>query len=156
MAYIQFYALIPDIAATEMRMITVPEPNEYGILPGEYELFEIYCNDTGCDCRRVFLAVTPPVTQEPVAVISFGWETHRFYSEWLNVGKNFSAVSAADREAVNLMRGIHLIDGSQSRAASAVLKMVTEQALNDHVYIDMLKEHYEMFRSVIGAPDSTD
>ena len=152
MAYVQLYELLPDVAMKETRTITAFEPNAFNVPPGEYGLVEMYCNDEACDCQRVFLAVISSVTQKPVAVITFGWESRQFYSKWFNRGENiaFSAMNPLDQEAVNYMYGIHLSEADcQSPIAQAILRMVTDQALNDKAYVDRLKQHYKLFREKV-------
>jgi len=152
MPYTKLNKLLPDVAKKETRTITAFEPNKYGVPAGDYGLVEMYCDDEGCDCQRVFLVVISSNTKKTVAVITFGWESKQFYTKWFNRGKNveFAKMDPLNQKAVNLMHGIHLSDTDrQSDIAPAVLKMVTEQALNDKTYVDRLKRHYKLFRSKV-------
>ena len=152
MSYVPMYDLLPEVAMKETRTITVFQGNEFGVPPGEYGLLEMYCNDEGCDCRRVFIMVVSSVTEDSVAVISFGWESKDFYSKWYNKGRvvKFTKLRKIDRYAVNNMHGIHLSDSSkQSKIAPAVLLMVTKCVLRDTTYTDRIKHHYKLFRAKV-------
>ena len=55
MSYISFSEYLPDLGPKETRwIVTVDDP----VLPADrYGLVEMYCDENGCDCRRVFLSV---------------------------------------------------------------------------------------------------
>jgi len=152
MPYAPMYELLPEVAMKETRTITVFPGNEFGVPPGNYGLIEMYCNDEGCDCRRVFITVISSVTEDSVAVITFGWSSLDFYTKWFYRGRavKFTELDEIDRYSINNMHGIHLNDTSkQSKIAPAILQMVTKCALNDTTYIDRLKRHYKLFRAKI-------
>jgi hypothetical protein len=152
MAYVRLYDLFPDVAMEETRTLTVFSYNKYGVPPGNYGLIEMYCNDEGCDCRRVFLAVISSVTKSIEAVITFGWESKAFYARWMNrgTGTSYSKMDAFDREIGDNMHGIHLnLASEQSKIAPNIMQMVTELVLSDKDYVDRLKRHYKLFRSKI-------
>jgi hypothetical protein len=48
-----FHDKCPDIAFREVRCITIRNNPDYPLLADEYAFLEMYCNDAGCDCRRV-------------------------------------------------------------------------------------------------------
>jgi hypothetical protein len=57
MPMVPFYTEFPDLAAEETRYAIV---RGHSRLPdGEYAFLEFYCNEPGCDCRRVFINVVP-------------------------------------------------------------------------------------------------
>src|SRR2546426_1807799 len=51
---------------------------------GDYGFIELYCDEPGCDCRRVMIDVLRPETgwSEIWATISYGWESLDFYRKW--------------------------------------------------------------------------
>jgi len=152
MSYVPMYELLPEVAMKETRTITVFPGNEFGAPPGNYGLLEMYCNDKGCDCRRVFITVVSSVTKDTVAVITFGWENKDFYSKWFSMGrvKKYSELSEFERHAVNDLYGTHLsVTSNQSTIAPAVLRMVTDCALRDTSYVERLKQHYMLFRAKV-------
>jgi hypothetical protein len=73
--------LLPDVARAETRSVILPASAGK---PAEQFLFsEMYCDEPGCDCRRVVFQVVP--AKEPrsvLAMISYGWEPDGFYREW--------------------------------------------------------------------------
>ncbi len=55
MPFAPFHSLFPDLAARETRSIVTFNDDE---LPeATYGLVELYCNERGCDCRRVIFQV---------------------------------------------------------------------------------------------------
>ncbi len=55
MAVTAFFTRFKDLAFREMRACTVPPGKE--IPAGGYGFLEFYCDDAGCDCRRVMIKV---------------------------------------------------------------------------------------------------
>ena len=55
MPYTVFHEKFPEIAKEETRsLIAIADPK----LPeGNYALVEAYCDEVGCDCRRVFFNI---------------------------------------------------------------------------------------------------
>jgi len=152
MPYVPMYELLPEIAMAETRTITVFKGSAFSVPAGDYGLLEMYCNDEGCDCRRVFISVISSVTKDIVAVITFGWESKAFYAKWFygGISVKLSELGEFDRQAVKDMHGIHLSNSSrQSEIAPAVLQMVTECALRDSAYVDRIKRHYKLFRAKV-------
>ena len=138
MPYAFFHERFPAISAKETRTLTAFNlPN----LPaGEYGLFEMYCNEPGCDCRRVLFNVIEENSLDVKAVIGYGWESHAFYAHWL--GRD-------DPEDILEMQGPALnLMSRQSPLAPALLKMMPV-ILSDTAYVERIKRHYAMFRTAI-------
>ena len=131
-----FSAKFADLAWQETRTITVRGRDE---LPdGEYAFVESYCDDAGCDCRRVMLTVLGRTSGSRVwATISYGWERAEFYERW--VGR---AAEGADT------KGPYLDPlNPQSRYADVLLGMF-EYVITDKAYVERLERHYWMFKAV--------
>ena len=129
-----FHERFLETAEKETRCMIIPSGKK---LPeGEYFLTESYCNDSSCDCRRVFINIIH--NQEIVATIGYGWEDLPFYERWL-----------ADKELPVEMKGPILeLGGQQSEQSSELLKLFKEVILRDIEYIERLKRHYDMFKSI--------
>ena len=127
-----FYVRFPDIAEKETRCIIIPPGKK---LPaGEYFLTESYCNDNKCDCRRVFINIV--YKNRIVATIGYGWEATDFYEKWLG-----------EESLAEDMKGPILeLGGQQTEHSAELLKLFKEVMLNDAVFIERLKRHYEMFK----------
>ena len=143
MPYQLFHDLFPEMAEDETRSITVfGESSETGLPPGQYMFCEMFCNDRGCDCRRVFFYVVASFRKDPVAVIAWGWEKPEFYAKWLHDD---------DPLMLQELTGPCLNLGSpQSEFAEDLLDLVREILLRDEAYIERVKRHYRLFRSRIG------
>jgi hypothetical protein len=139
MYYQPFNELFPEIAEKETRvLISVNHPN---LPPDEYALIESYCNEPGCDCRRVFLNVASSRRQKIEAVITFGWENEDFYTEWLGFD---------DPNVLNELKGPALNTASpQSELAPALLREVTQILQIDGNYVERLKRHYRLFKDAV-------
>ncbi|MEW6557048.1 MAG: hypothetical protein AB1349_06815 [Elusimicrobiota bacterium] len=143
MPYILFHDYFPDIAERETRTITVLENSPWDLPPAHYSPLEMYCDEPGCDCRRVFFYVTSSLTNHVVAVVAYGWESPEFYAK--GMGDDDTAV-------INELKGPALNFGSpQSDIAPKILDMIQKVVLQDQSYIQSLKTHYWMFRHRIDT-----
>ncbi len=146
MPYIFFHDYFPEIAERETRTITVPPGAGGPLPPGEYILCEMFCDERGCDCRRVFLYVIRRDYPDVEAVIAYGWEDAKFYAEWMHDD---------DPEIIAELQGPILNFGSPaSRLAPALLDAVSHLALGDAAYVERVKQHYRMFRDKVDARHS--
>ncbi len=76
-----FMERFPEKGASETRSVKVA--GRHDMPDGEYGFLELYCNEPGCDCRRVTIDVLRPETgwSRILATISYGWESLDFYAE---------------------------------------------------------------------------
>lgn len=138
MPFVLFHDHFPEIGKGETRTFTVLERSPAGLPPGHYALLEMYCDEPGCDCRRVFFYVVSSMRKDVEAVIAFGWERPEFYAEWMKDD---------DPKVIGDLRGPVLNFGSpQSPFAPAILELVKDVVLKDEQYVQRLQTHYWMFR----------
>ena len=141
MPYAFFNKHLPEIAERETRTITILEQSSSGLPPAQYALVEMYCDERGCDCRRVFFYVISSLRKDVEAVIAYGWERPEFYARWMGDD---------DPEIIKDLQGPVLNMGSpQSSLALAILEIVKDIILQDSAYIERIKTHYKMFRDKI-------
>ena len=138
MPYALFYDKFPDIAEKETRRLTVL--NLPDLPPGEYVLVEAYCDEPGCDCRRVFFQVIEWRTLQLKAVIAYGWESREFYADWFGMN---------DPESIRELQGPALnMTSVQSPLAPALLNHLGV-ILQDRQYVERLKQHYALFKAAV-------
>ena len=139
------HSRLPDLAKAETRTITVLEGNtSIPLPPGDYGFLEMFCNEPGCDCRRVFFNVISSRTQDTVAVIAYGWESRHFYRNWFKQGT---------KEDIAMLQGPELNWGSpQSKHADAILQLFKDSLLPQTDYIERVKGHYKLFRATVERP----
>ena len=138
MPYALFHYKFPDVAIKETRSFTSFDKPE--LAGDEFGLLEMYCDEPGCDCRRVMFCVMSQLRSKPVAYIGYGWEDEKFYM------KRFRFI---DRDDVQELQGPSLnLMSPQSNLAPAILEVVAE-ILEDRLYVERLKRHYNMFRATI-------
>jgi hypothetical protein len=152
MPYESFHARFPEIAQKETRTVTIVD---YPAVPkGSYGLIEMYCNESGCDCRRVFLDVYDWERRKSMAIIAYGWENEKFYRKWFG-GANDEFVRMGIKD---MMGPVLNMTSPQSKYAPAFLSLVTE-VLKDQMYVDRLKRHYKIFKDTVNRnapPDDED
>ena len=145
MPYQMFHELFPELAKQETRSAS--------FLPGEggdYGFVEMYCNEPGCDCRRVYFSVLSISRARVEAVISWGWESSSFYRNW---PRSFTPTAAEVKD----MKGPSLaVLSEQSEHAPALLEFVRNVLLKDPAYVERIKRHYQMFRDKIEKPAKTE
>ena len=79
-----FLEHFPEIAERETRTITLLQRSPSGLAPGDYSLLEMFCDEAGCDCRRVMFCVVSSHTKDVEAVVAYGWESRDFYAKWMH------------------------------------------------------------------------
>ncbi len=132
----------PELAERETRSVTVPAHSDVGLPPGEYGFLEMFCDEPGCDCRRVMFYVVSPGRKDELAVVAYGWESTDFYARWLKLD---------DPLMLAEMKGPVLNMGSpQSDLGPAILGLVRDVLLEDTAYVQRVKRHYKMFREPEG------
>lgn len=138
MPYILFHDHFPEIAERETRTVTVLSASPSKPPAGEYALLEMYCDEPGCDCRRVFFYVVSARSNALKAVVGYGWEPAEFYAKWAR---------EEDPEIVHQVKGPILNQGSpQSEHAPQILRLIEEVVLRDPSYVQRLRAHYDLFR----------
>lgn len=141
MPFVLFHDLFPEVAEEETRTIKLMENAGRDSPPGDYSFLEMFCNEQGCDCRRVLFSVVSSRRPGMLAVVNWGWEKAGFYAKWLK---------GSDRGLASYLRGPSLNVGSpQSDLAPAVLKLTEGELLKDKAYRDRIKRHYAMIRKGI-------
>ncbi len=142
MPFVPFHEYFPEVAANETRGVFQPGPD--GTL-GEGVVFgELYCDEPGCDCRRVvFHVFAKGRLSEPLATLTFGWEPASFYRKWASF-----PLSAEDLE--ELMGPALMRLTPQSPRATEMLEH-ERTLLADPVYVERLIRHYRMFREVVDG-----
>jgi hypothetical protein len=145
MPFEPFYELFPDIAARETRTITVLREN--GLPLGTYGFLELFCNEEGCDCRRVFIYVTlgddlsRSSVHEPLAVISWGWENESFYRDW--------ASFPLSKDDLHELKGPALVRLVQQSQYAPELLQHFEMLIRNDKYAARIVRHYQIYRDAI-------
>ena len=144
MPYQLFHDLFPDMAGKETRTITVfGDRSKTGLPPGEYAFCEMFCNEPGCDCRRVFFYVMASFRKRCEAVIAWGWESPEFYANWFHHD---------DPEVIADLMGPCLNIGSpRSELAGPILDLARSVLLKDQAYVERIKRHYQLFLAKIDG-----
>lgn len=145
MPYAPFSKYFPDLAENETRSITVTELYDLGLPSGVYSFIEMFCDENGCDCRRVFFYVISSFRKKVEAVIAWGWEDEEFYKKWMKDD---------DPKIISSLKGPILNAASpQSKYALPILELVEDVLLQDKAYIERVKRHYKMFREKVDLQD---
>ena len=143
MPYRLFHDLLPEIAEEETRTIIVPPGIKSPLPPGDYAFCEMFCDEPGCDCRRVFFSVASSQLKMITACIAYGWEPPAFYAKWMRDD---------DPKIIADLKGPVLNMGSpQSRLAPIILELFKAELLPNKAYMERVKRHYTMFRQRIDG-----
>jgi len=144
MPYVYFWKYFPKIAENQTRVITIfDKNNEFDLPIGEYAFTEMYCDEKGCDCRRVFFSVIYE-RKQVAAMIAYGWEPAEFYAQWMRDD---------DPDVIEQLKGpTTSMLGPQSDKAGQILEMLKKDILTDEKYVDRIKEHYRLFRERVNNP----
>jgi len=141
MTYSPFYNRFPEIAKRETRAVTVIGSSSWNLPPASYSFHEMFCDEPGCDCRRVFFCVVSSLRQDIQAVIAWGWEDITFYAKWMGE-KDPCIINDLKGPALNLA-------SPQSDLAPELLNLLRKVLLPDTSYVERVKRHYAMFRETV-------
>ena len=128
----------PELGARETRSVLVSGRRE---LPdGDYGFIELYCEEPGCDCRRVMIDVLRQDTgwNKVWATINYGWESLDFYRKW----------SGSFTDPVEL-KGPFLDPLNVQTQYSPVLLELFRLLIHSPDYVQRLRNHYQMFRAAV-------
>ncbi len=143
MPFVSFYHRFPRIAERETRTITVLKHSEFGLPAGDYSFLEMFCDEPGCDCRRIFFYVVSSLRRDVDAVVAWGWEPLDFYGKWMRDD---------DSKVLAELKGPTLNLGSpQSHLAPGILEVVEKILLRDEAYVERVKVHYTLFRGTVDG-----
>ena len=130
----RFGSLFPEVAERETRtakLFKALPTDDPGHLPvDEYGFDELYCDEPGCDCRRVIINVLARHAGEHLATISYAFE------------------KPAEDALVPEQTFLDPLN-RQSRWAPALLDLFTNVVLADPEYRQRLMRHYRMFKNVV-------
>ena len=141
MSFVPFNELFPKIAEQETRVITVLEDASGNLPPDGYAFLELFCNEVGCDCRRVMFTVVSTTNHTPLATIAYGWEKKKFYVKWAR---------ETDPVHIKELIGPVLNMGSpETEHSDEILDTFKKILLKDKNYMERVKRHYWMFREKI-------
>jgi hypothetical protein len=140
-----FYTKFPKLAAKEMR--TAFLQNYPGLPDGAFGFVESYCDEDGCDCRRVMIDVLTPETKDKAwATIGFGWESVEYYRKWVGC-----SMSEAKEHKGPILDPLN----PQTEYAPALLRLF-QDVVRDREYVERLKRHYRLFKSKPGTEEGVD
>ena len=143
MSFCFLHNFLPELAERETRSFTVLPGKDTGIPTGTYVLMEMFCDEPGCDCRRVFFSVHSTERKCMDAVIAWGWEDVEFYSQWMTHG---------NREDAEYLKGPSLNVGSPAAEhAPVILGLVQEMLLADQAFAQRIQQHYDLFRRKVDG-----
>lgn len=128
---ISFDYLFPDVARDEVRVIhAIDDP----VLPkGTFLLVELYCEEPGCDCRRVLLSVYWAERKQPVATINYAFEPPK---------PPFEDEGQVFLDPLN----------PQSQYSPRFIELFEEMIATDQDYRQRLIRHYGLWKSVVDDP----
>ncbi len=123
MSLSDFYRAFPKLAASELCTIAVA-PNSDSTVPADrYAFLELYCDERGCDCRRVTVAAFAERQGETVAYISLGFDS-------------------ADDMAGPFLDRLN----PQAAYAPELLRIFIDMINSDPGYLARLQRHYVLYK----------
>jgi hypothetical protein len=145
--YVPFATRFPELAREETRSIRTFEE---GVETRAYLFTEMFCDERGCDCRRVFIWVLSDEhgASQPRATIAWGWEPDSFYRTW--------AKFPLDDADLNDLRGPALPRLTEQSDEAPQLLDRFRTLLEDESYASRIVRHYQMFRERVELEEPSD
>jgi len=139
-----FFSKFPELAPWETR--TVQVRNHSKLPDGNYGFLESYCDEDGCDCRRVTLAVCREEAPETtLATISYGWASVKYYQKWSRcTRKEALEYKGASLDPIN----------AQSEYSTSLLALFRSVVLRDDDYVARLMRHYYLVKNKLWTCDA--
>jgi hypothetical protein len=109
-----------------------PKPQEL------YTVFDLYCLNPECDCRKVTLLIYNS-QNKPVATFSWGWKSVTFYRQW----------GLIKGDAHLLCEGFMDPLAPQSQDSPLFLKALKIMLRKDNAFKKIIKERYDLFKETI-------
>jgi hypothetical protein len=137
MSMMRFGLLFPEVAERETRTVKVfealPADNPGHLPVDEYGFDELYCDERGCDCRRVMINVLARHARQHGATINHAFDR------------------PSKDDPVSEQTFLDPLNG-QSPLAEALLGLFVNVVLADEQYRQRLVRHYRMFKNVVDDP----
>lgn len=130
-----FDTLFSELASRETRALAISK--RPGLPAGTYVFREFFCNDPGCDCRRVLLQIHAGANGRVVATINYSFEPP--LPPYEDEGQMFL-------DPLN----------PQSDLSDGLLRLFEATMPSDVEYREMLIRHYELWKSVVDDPTHPD
>ena len=127
-----------DVIGMKHRVRSVVISDDSFLPSGEYAFIDHYCTDTKCDCRKTIIQVLHD--GELVSVISYGWESPKYYCEWMGMG--------ADDDIAKEMSGVSIDMNSPDKVSRDGMLILFNHLLDD-TWIGIIKDHYKMVRTEV-------
>ncbi len=133
---VPFSKRFPELGPKETRTMRFLKDD---VVPrGAYAFLESYCEEEGCDCRRVMLTVVEESTPGKIwATISFGWDPPEWFAKETDLEDLGATASGAFLDPIN----------PQSEFADEFLNLFEAMITSDSAYVERLKRHYAMFKA---------
>jgi hypothetical protein len=131
-----------ELLGPECQVRTITLANDPHLPSGEYTFIDTYCTDNTCDCRKTIIQIFH--NKKLVSIVSFGWESPKFYLRWLN--------SPTEVQLAKEMSGLSIDPSSPDRVSPEGILLLMNHLL-DAKWISMLKENYRLIRKT-SQPDN--
>jgi hypothetical protein len=129
----RFGILFPELARKETRTAMVLDPVEGHLPVDEYGFDEWYCDERGCDCRRVMINVLARGTQRHLATINHAFDLPR------------TGALVSEQTFLDPLN-------TQAEWSDELLDLFINIVLHDEAYRQRLMRHYQMFKRVVNDP----
>lgn len=140
MPFVPFASYFQELAQNETRSILQLEA---GAQKCAHHFVELFCDEVGCDCRRVIVQVISdePGATQPRATLTWGWEPDVFYHAW--------ASFPLDADDLEELRGPGFMRFSMQSSDAPELLRQFRMLLEQRSYAARIVRHYELFRARI-------
>lgn len=105
---------------------------------GDYTFVDTYCIDPSCDCRRTLIQVL--LNGVHVSTIGYGWESQKFYKNWMGVESN--------KDNMPILHGA-TVDISSPNKVSPSSMLSFFNALLDDRWVAVFKNNYDAVKKQI-------
>jgi len=109
---------------------------------GPYHIFDLYCQDYGCECHKVTMVIVDDSQKNVLATIAYGWKSKSYYYKW-----------GLDKDASESLTSGFLDPWCrQTVDASIFLDFIRRKINREPQFVSQIKKRYRMFKDHVDSP----
>jgi hypothetical protein len=135
-----FSLLFPDL--DDLDSFYLPSLQGDLTSTGPYHIFDLYCQDYGCECHKVTMVIADDSQENILATIAYGWKSKSYYYKW-GLDKDGSE---------SLTSGFLDPFGNQTVHSSIFLNFIRRKINREPQFMMKIKKRYRMFKNHVDSP----
>ena len=109
---------------------------------GPYHVFDLYCQDYGCECHKVTMVIADDSQENVLATIAYGWKSKSYYYKW-----------GLDKDASESLTSGFLDPWCRQTVRGSIFLDFMRRKINrEPQFMSQIKKRYRMFKDHVNSP----